>query len=132
MTRLLLVLIVICSLLIACSSGRRSFDNGGLYPIMSQDRKWGYIDKAGNVVIQPQFERARIFSEGLASVSVDGNRYGYIDKSGTFVINPQYDEARSFSEGLAVVISDGKVGYIDTKGKVVITPQFERAYGDTG
>jgi hypothetical protein len=30
--------------------------------------KWGYIDKDGNIVIEPQCEEAGYFSEGLAPV----------------------------------------------------------------
>ena len=32
--------------------------------------KWGYIDKAGTMVIEPQFDRAGSFSEGLAAVKI--------------------------------------------------------------
>ena len=35
--------------------------------------------------IKPQFEDARFFSEGLASVKIEG-RWGYIDKTGQYVI----------------------------------------------
>ena len=115
--------------LTGCGSGKRSLDTAGLYPIVTQDRKWGYIDKTGNVVIQPQFADARFFSEGLACVTLDGKKYGYIDKTGQFVITPQYDGALSFSEGLAAVLVDKKVGYIDKTGNRVIPPQFEPFWG---
>ncbi|MFB3897122.1 MAG: WG repeat-containing protein, partial [bacterium] len=40
-------------------------ESGLLYPI-KKDGKWGYIDRTGKIVIQPQFlERSR-FQEGLA------------------------------------------------------------------
>ena len=123
------LLLAVLSLLTltACSSGKRSVDIGGLYPIISKerDRKWGYIDKSGNVVIQPQFKEAHFFSDGLACVTPDGKKYGYIDKTGKFVVNPQYDAALPFSEGLAAVVIDKKTGFIDTTGKVVIPPQFD-------
>ena len=65
-------------------------------------KKWGYIDKSGKVVIEPQFDSADDFSEGLAKVKKDGKR-GYIDKIGKVVIEPQFDEVWDFSEGLATV-----------------------------
>ncbi|MCB0154437.1 MAG: WG repeat-containing protein, partial [Anaerolineae bacterium] len=37
----------------------------------------GFIDPTGQVVICPQFDRAGPFSEGLASVEVDG-KWGFI------------------------------------------------------
>ncbi len=81
------------------------------------DKKWGYVDMTGQIVIEPQFDYAAGFtSEGLALVS-EGGEYGYIDKTGKFVISPQFQRAESFSEGLALVLfSDGTTGYIDTTG----------------
>jgi hypothetical protein len=111
--------------------------------------KWGYIDRSGKMVIQPQFEYAGPFSEGLAVVQIEG-KLGYIDKSGKIVITPQFflysrnfdesgkivfkpmdkniqqfDIAQSFYEGLAAVPDkENKYGYIDQTGAVVIPPQF--------
>jgi len=33
--------------------------------------KWGYINAAGEVVIEPRFDDARYFTEGLAIVRID-------------------------------------------------------------
>jgi hypothetical protein len=103
--------------------------------------KWGYMDKSGAMVIQPQFYWIRDFSEGLAAVGfpADHNtaKWGYIDKTGAVVIEPWFDGAGPFSEGLAtvVVFEDAdpslgyvaKWGYIDKTGTVVIQPRFEWA-----
>ena len=103
-------------------------------------KKYGFIDKSGKVVIEPQFDYVRAFSEGLAKVEKYG-KYGFIDKSGKMVIEPQFDEVSDFSEGLAQVIKGGKWvyegftksikggkwGFIDKSGKVVIEPQFNDA-----
>lgn len=75
------------------------------------DRKWGYIDKTGKFVIEPQFEQADSFSQGLAVVKT-GNKWGYIDRTGKFVIEPKFDEARSFSQELAAVRVGSQWGYI--------------------
>ena len=72
---------------------------------------WGYIDKTGKFIIQPQFDSASNFSEGFASVRMN-NKWGYIDKTGKFVIQPQFDLASNFSEGLARIRIDGNYGYI--------------------
>ncbi|MEW6025904.1 MAG: WG repeat-containing protein [Planctomycetota bacterium] len=87
---------------------------------------WGYIDKTGQFVIEPQFDIVDDFSEGLASVQLNG-RWGYINKTGRFVIEPQFEHASSFSEGLGEVTINGKSGYIDKTGRFVIEPQFEDA-----
>jgi WG containing repeat len=63
--------------------------------------KWGYIDFKGNLVIEPRFERADHFAEGLARV-LAGNAFGFIDEKGKFVIQPNHLLSGNnwFSEGL--------------------------------
>lgn len=86
----------------------------GLAPVCidestNNERKWGYIDKTGKMVIAPQFHNACCFSGGLAKVEIvdskDPNKIscGFINKQGKFVIEPKYRYATSFSEGLAAV-----------------------------
>jgi serine/threonine-protein kinase len=90
--------------------------------------KYGYIDdQMERVVIQPEFDAAEEFSEGLAAVKID-NKYGYIDQIGEVVIQPQFDAANKFSEGLAAVKIDNKYGYIDQTGQVVSQPRFDFAW----
>lgn len=89
--------------------------------------KWGYINRKGDFVIQPQFENSYNFTEELAAIRVN-EKWGYINRKGDFVIQPQFEVAYDFREGMAPVKVGGKWGYIDTKGVVVIQPQFEDAY----
>ena len=81
--------------------------------------KWGFIDKQGKMVIDPQFDAVRPFANGLAVVRIGDDKtgkWGFIDPQGKFVINPQFDDAGSFSGGLAAVYTGdretGKWGYI--------------------
>lgn len=60
-------------------------ESSGLFPVY-QNGKRGYIDKTGKIVINPQFDDARHFTEGLASVNI-GDKWGYIDKAGKIVWN---------------------------------------------
>jgi hypothetical protein len=91
-----------------------------------ENGKYGYIDKAGKVVIQPQFENTMGFSEGLAATKL-GGKYGYIDLKGNWVIKPQFEFTYKFSDGLAMIRVDKKSAWIDRTGKVVISPQeFEK------
>ena len=77
--------------------------------------QYGYIDTSGNIVIQPQYTDAGMFSEGLACV-VKGGKWGYIDTEGNEVIPFIYDNANLFSNGLAEVSLNGKIGFIDKTG----------------
>ncbi|NET62229.1 MAG: WG repeat-containing protein [Symploca sp. SIO2E6] len=62
--------------------------------------KWGYINKTGQVVIQPQFDDVDNFSQWLAAVEID-SKWGYIDTTGQVVIQPQFDNAGRFYNGEA-------------------------------
>ena len=107
------------------------------YPqLISGEVRWGYADKEGTFLIEPQFDYAKSFADnGLALVRIgdwETGKYGYIDSTGKYVIEPQFDDAGDFTDnGLACVrIGDydtGKCGYIDITGKYVIEPQFDYA-----
>ncbi len=88
--------------------------------------KWGYKDWKGNVLIQPVFQEAFQFSEGLACVEKD-EKLGFIDTKGEVVIDYQFDAACSFSEGVAVATINEKTGYIDKEGQWVIEPTYDIA-----
>jgi hypothetical protein len=91
-------------------------------PILTVMGKDGYIDTTGKSVIDPQFQFAGAFSEGLARVMIDG-KYGYIDKSGKVVVKPPFNRAAGdFSQGLAQVTIGDKSGYIDKTGNWIWKP----------
>ena len=115
----------------------------GLLCVFSQEKQAsGYIDKSWKFVIQPQFERAAPFSEGLARVTVikdEMEKLAFIDKKGSFVISPtlntDYDFLRNssdFSEGLAAVseglnptqTNEETFVYIDKAGRIVLATRF--------
>jgi hypothetical protein len=52
--------------------------------LIKQNGKYGYINRAGKVIIEPQFDLADEFSEGLARIGIAGN-FGYIDEAGKIV-----------------------------------------------
>src|ERR1039458_3116755 len=72
-------------------------ENSNLYVIKVCD-KYGFINKAGKMIINPQFDNAHDFNDDLAVVKL-GNKWGFIDKKGKIVINTLFDYAEDFSEG---------------------------------
>jgi hypothetical protein len=85
----------------------------------------GYIDSTGTPIIPLCFDKAGMFTEGLAAVQVRA-RYGYIDTLGTVVIEPQFEYAQPFFEGFAAVVgANEKWYYIDRTGRVAIGPKFD-------
>ena len=79
------------------------------------DYQWGFINKEVEWAIEPQFEDAYHFTEGLAAVKKYG-RWGYINGKGEWVVEPKFDKAKPFSENLACAVENGKWGYLDHKG----------------
>ena len=109
-----LIVLLLLSVLFGC---QKSSDQASLPIAASAVTK--VTEQTGRVVIDPQFDAALRFADGLAAVRIgDENtgKWGYIDKQGKMVINPQFDGATSFREGLAAVrIGDertGKWGFI--------------------
>lgn len=97
---------------------------GRLYPICENNR-WGYIDSAGEVIVEPQFFSAQRFSEGLGAVRQDGF-YGYVDLEGKISIKQQYDYAEPFRDGIALVYSEGKRSIISRKGETIVPACFDK------
>jgi WG repeat protein len=96
----------------------------GLAHVM-KDRKYGYINHAGAIVISARYDSAFDFSEGFAVVGA-GGKYGFIDRHGTKLGPLSYSYARAFSEGLAAVAVVEKWGFIDQSGKLVIPAKYEK------
>jgi hypothetical protein len=98
------------------------------YPVQT-DEGWGFIDAAGEMVIEPRFEAAEPFSDGRAYVLI-GGQPAFIDSTGSVVLRPDASSVRSFSEGRAAASPPDTPlwGFIDTTGTFAIEPQFLRAY----
>jgi hypothetical protein len=104
---------------------------------LKQQKRFGYIDLSGAVVIEPRFPSASVyFSEGLASVKErEDNRdfskfpasvkldqmapRGFIDLNGNMVIEPKFFGADSFHGGLCLVETEKTIGYINKQGEYV-------------
>ncbi len=107
------------------------------YPI------YGYIDKAGSIVIEAVFHHARNFREGFAPIAPVAEvgkptLWGYIDRSGNIAVEPRFNLVSYFSEGLAHCTmwdvegdafwdGDLKHVFVNQKGVIVIAPQFNDA-----
>jgi hypothetical protein len=100
----------------------------GFRRIRNSEGKYGFIGNNGKIIIEPVFDQARSFSEGLAAVRVE-KKWGYVNQDGDVVRKPNFDNyPGDFHDGLAYVVLDGKYGYIDKQGIMVIKPAFESGY----
>ena len=119
----------------------------GVAPLEHTDadgyRIWGYINKSGNVVIEPVFNHALKFREGFAAIAPAAEAgkptlWGFIDKSGNIAVEPRFNLVSHFSEGLAHCMmwdvdtdefftGDWTHVFINQKGTIVICPKFNGA-----
>ena len=53
---------------------------------------WGYIDKAGTWAIEPMFEQAGNFSQGMALVRVIGSLPALVGRDGRFALEANQGE----------------------------------------
>lgn len=77
------------------------------YAAVKSGDKWGFIDSSGKTIIEPKYDDARSFSNGLAAVKTL-DLWGYIDLQDKLVIKNQFVEAREFSKDYSAFVSFGK------------------------
>ena len=108
-----------------------SEDLAAFSTIDSSGEKWGFVNKEGKVVINPQFKTTGRFSESRCAVENNEGKWGFIDKDGKIMINYQFNKiGERFIKNKAVVYLEEKAGVIDESGKFVINPQFSTMYND--
>ncbi len=93
----------------------------GLAPIKASDKKFGYVDASGKIVVKPQFESVGYFVDGLAWAKTSDDKVGYVNKTGEWVIKPQFSVGKEFdsSTGLARVKTGDVWGYVNKSGEVI-------------
>lgn len=95
---------------------------------IKSDKKYGYLDVNGNVVIEPVFKEAYPFSNNRAVVSITDDEYFLINKSGRRVSDVTFSKFFGiFREGLLSVQrqkTDEVFSYIDTLGNFEIPEAY--------
>ncbi len=79
------------------------------------NKKWGFIDTTGSVIIPLKYNEVQNFSDGMARVRV-GQKWGLMDKTGRVIIKPTFQEIGEFVNGKAKVLLDGTEYYMNTDG----------------
>lgn len=115
---LMLILIIF---LLSCNKSI----NSNLYLI--DTGKFGYINKSGEIVINPVYDYAEPFRESLALVKLNDKLF-FINTKGEKVISVNYQYVSSFNEGLALFKENNLYGYINQKGEVAIQPTYRIAF----
>lgn len=103
---------------------------------INENGAWsGFINRAGQIVVESRYRYATEFSEGVAAVVDKDGTAGYIDPNGKIVIRlPSSSFGCQFRGGLARVLVDDsttkagevqdhyEMAYVDKAGKFVLSP----------
>ena len=96
------------------------FDEG-MCAVANEDKKIGFVDETGKLVIPCQYVSHSFFCEGLVKVQeAETFKIGYVNHKGETVIPFVYRKGGDFENGLVMVSSDiGMWGAISTTNMVV-------------
>lgn len=83
------------------------------------EKKWGFIDTSGQLVIKPKYDQVENFSEGLAKVRSGHRGWGLINKKGEEILKPMFDYIGDFIGDEALIRSGGKEAFIDRNGNMI-------------
>ena len=107
--------------------------------VFARNGRCGYINRfTGEVAIPENYNRAWVFSEGLAAVEKDGELM-FIDHSGKVVINKDFqvhfdDPKYAFKNGYCIIKNpvNGKMGLIDRTGRWVLNAEYDNLFNSDG
>jgi len=91
----------------------------GLARFKSSDKKWGFIDTLGRVVVKPKYDEVENFSDGLAKVRKTQKGWGLVNTKGEEILKPMFDWIGDFVGDEALVRASGKEGFIDRNGNLI-------------
>lgn len=106
--------------------------NGDSIAVVSADGKRAYLNiNEGRLLMQPTFEKAWQFHEGIAAVQIN-DRIRFINTKGEFVFNGSFPipservSDKMFYDGLCIMPNDdGSIGIINKQGEWELSPKYE-------
>lgn len=100
----------------------------GLLPVRNSSKKWGYINKAGELVIPFMYEYAGSFENGYGYVTFNGSNI-YINKCGQKIGDNKtvsWSYAQKYGRKSMIKVTDGKLfGMMDEDGEIRIPIKYE-------
>ena len=96
----------------------------GLAQIELNNKRFGFVDTLGKIVIEPEYFSVGNYSGGFAWVRVMNKTIGFINKRGEWIIEPQFDVVKKGFDkesGMSMVQNnslDTYWSFVDTTGKI--------------
>lgn len=110
----------------------------GLVPA-TREGKWGFVNRSGEWVIEPEFGLVMPFSHGVAAAAaagvggddmpLAGGGWGLIDTSGRWVVQPTLEALRTYGVPDAEVRRSGRWGLLDRDGAWTLPPRLAHLPG---
>lgn len=91
--------------------------------IASSKGKDGLIDKKGNWLTQPQYQRLALLKNGFISIQKN-NKWGLMNAKRQIVIEPIYDVELVVFQSYFLARKSGMWGIVDQQGKWLMNPQW--------
>ncbi|MDH6355045.1 hypothetical protein M2132_001382 [Dysgonomonas sp. PH5-45] len=101
--------------------------------IVQVNDKWGYVNDEDSIIIEPIYDYAQPFKNGIAKVARN-NCWGLIDTANNIVTPLVYDFIlKSECDGLRRVRRDGKWGLLNAQNELIVAPQYDqmKPFGQT-
>ncbi|MFD3408748.1 WG repeat-containing protein [Aquirufa sp. HETE-83D] len=98
--------------------------------LISDEMKFGFIDKNGSFKIPATYDYSHSFSSGMAFIKKFG-QFGWINKYGSLIGHKMYDIAEDFhsdyerDSNIAIVSNNGYWGVISRNGKEIIPISYD-------
>lgn len=96
--------------------------------IVSQDGKWGMVDKKGKMLIPCRYDELGFLEKTgnqVLRIFKKEEKYGLIDTLGQLMVGVQYDEIGNFSDGRLAVKRNRLWGFVDKHGREVVPCRFD-------
>ncbi|TAF32205.1 MAG: WG repeat-containing protein [Cytophagales bacterium] len=90
-----------------------------------KNRKVGFLDGQGQLVIPAVYDSAGTFQNGFSKVKMAG-KYGYINAEGKLLVPAEYDALSPLVGGFAIAIKNGKSGLVSKEGTLSIPCVYDR------
>lgn len=87
-------------------------------------KKYGYADSSDRWVIEPVYDDADRFRNGVAEVKI-GKKRGLVAEDGRVLFEPRFDDIGTFRDGIAIVESAKKKGFISIDGRMLCEPRYD-------
>ena len=131
------MVLIACAIIASCSSSENNTEepeSQALYRIQVGG-KCGFINEKGQLVIEPQFDRAYWeFTDSVCYAEL-GDRKGLVNTKGEYVVelDKSIDWVRFFRNGVAEFYTiNGKWGVINKKGEIILPAEYKTVQYDGG